>query len=71
MNLPNDPLKLPWVVLCAVALGASLVVGKYVVVGAIGLAGCLICIGVIASGRSPRWLQSPLDRQGDVALLTA
>jgi hypothetical protein len=62
MDLPNNRLKLPFFVLCAMVLIASLVAGKYIVLSATALAGCLVCIGVIASGRNPRSLQSPLDR---------
>ena len=39
-----------------------LVEGELVAVSAILLALCVACIVAIASGRNPRWLQSPLDR---------
>jgi hypothetical protein len=37
--------------------------GEDVVPMAILVAGCAICIGVILSGRNPRWLRSRLDRR--------
>jgi IS1 family transposase len=62
MDLPNNRFKLPFFVVCAAVFVVLLVEGDLVVVSATLLALCVVCIGVIASGRNPRWLQSPLDR---------
>jgi hypothetical protein len=39
-----------------------LVTGSEVVIAVPLLAVSVVCIGVILSGRNPRWMQSPLDR---------
>jgi hypothetical protein len=62
VDLPNNRFKLPFFMLCAGVFVLLLVQGELVVFSAILLALSVVCIVVIASGRNPRWLQSPLDR---------
>jgi hypothetical protein len=62
VDLPNNRFKLPFFMLCAGVFVLLLVQGEHVVFSAILLSLSVVCIVVIASGRNPRWLQSPLDR---------
>src|SRR3954453_18211616 len=64
---PNNPLKMPFFLVCA---GIGLVVVAVGVgsgtwwIAAIGLAtsvGCVACARVIRQGRNPWWIRSPLD----------
>jgi hypothetical protein len=61
-RLPNNRFKLPFFALCAAVFAAMLVTGSEVVIAVPLLAVSVVCIGVILSGRNPRWMQSPLDR---------
>ena len=58
--LPNNPIKLPLFLGCAAVLIVVGITGSWVWL--ILAAGSLFCAAVVATGRNPRWLQSPLDR---------
>ena len=62
MDLPNNRFKLPFLVLCAAIFVVALAKGILVALFVPALASCLIAIGIVASGRNPRWMRSPLDR---------
>jgi hypothetical protein len=55
-------LKLPFFVVCAVAGIAMLVTGAYVLGGVVFVASAGAAV-VVACGRNPWWMRSPLDRR--------
>jgi hypothetical protein len=67
-DLPNNPLKLPFLLAMAVVTIVLIVVAAegHAWVWVAILAGCLLggthAIRVVRQGRNPRWLRSPLDR---------
>ena len=63
MDLPNNRFKLPFFVVCGGVFVWMLATDAMIWIAAPLLALCLVSIGVIASGRNPRWLRSPLDRR--------
>jgi hypothetical protein len=68
--VPNNPLKLPFFVLCGVIGLCVVVVGLFsgtwwlVALGAVTALGSVFPIRVIRRGANPWWLQAPLDRRG-------
>jgi hypothetical protein len=68
--LPNNPMKLPFFVLCGViGIGVAVVGLLYgtwwlVALGAGVALGSVFPILLIRRGDNPRWLQAPLDRRG-------
>ena len=65
---PNNPLKLPLLVVCALIALAVAIVGAVagnpvllLIGGAVQLF-CWVAIREVVRGRNPRWLRSPLDR---------
>lgn len=65
MDLPNNRFKLPFFVLCAAIFVVAIAKGTLVVLFVPVLVSCLICIGIIASGRNPRWMQWEAKRRGN------
>jgi threonine/homoserine/homoserine lactone efflux protein len=63
---PHNPLKAPLFAIGAVALlvlaAQEWVTGAWFVICVALAALDLICLGVILSGRHPRWLRAPADR---------
>jgi hypothetical protein len=62
-DLPHNPFKVPWFMLCAAVAVFGLATGTNVLVAALVLAGSLVALATIAAGRNPRWLQSPSERE--------
>jgi hypothetical protein len=66
---PNNPLKLPFFILCAaiavlVALIGVLYAAWWLAAGGLILLGASVRVArIVRDGRNPWWLRSPLDRR--------
>jgi hypothetical protein len=66
---PNNPLKLPFFILCAAVGALVALVGLLyaawlpAAAGVILLAASLWLARIVRNGRNPRWLRAPLDRR--------
>ena len=66
---PNNPLKLPFLILCAAVGALVALVGLLYAAWLLAAAGVILLAAdlwlarIVRKGRNPRWLRAPLDRR--------